>query len=144
MACNRWFADCHYRRYAPSSEIAASMAKVLILEDDQLIVMGLAESLVMAGYEVTGSAASVPEALALAERLPPDLAIVDVRLRGPEDGIAGAGLLRRLLNLPILFLTGEIDPAMKTRAAALSAVLLIKPVHADILIRTIESIIGGT
>ena len=122
--------------------MAASKARVLIVEDDQLITMSLAEALVMAGYEVTGLASSVAEALTLAQRLPPDLAIFDIRLPGGEDGIVGAGLLRRLYDPPILFLTGEIDPEIRKRAAAFRpAALLVKPIHAQMLIATVERIL---
>jgi DNA-binding NarL/FixJ family response regulator len=120
----------------------ASKAKVLIVEDDRLIALSLAQVLVMAGYEVTGSASSVAEALTLAQRLPPDLAILDIRLPGRGDGIFGAGLLRQSQNLPILFLTGEMDPGVRKRAAAFQpAALLIKPVHAQMLIEAVERIL---
>ena len=114
--------------------MAARRAKILIVEDDRLVAMSLAEALVMAS--------SVAEALTLAQRLSPDLAIFDIRLPGDEDGIVGAGLLRRSSDLPILFLTGEIEPGVRKRAAAFqSAALLIKPVHAQMLIEAVERIL---
>jgi DNA-binding response OmpR family regulator len=124
--------------------MAATRAKVLIVEDEGLIAMSLAEALVMAGYEVTGAASTVAEALTLARCLPPDLAIVDIRLPGRDDGIAGAEMLRRQQDLPILFLTGEIDPDSRKRAAAFrSSALLIKPVHALALLEAVQNILGG-
>ena len=96
----------------------------------------------MAGYEVTGPAVTIAEALSLAQRLHPDLAIIDIRLPGPEDGITGANLLRQLLSLPIIFLTGEIDPLIRKRAAAIApAAVLTKPVPVQMVIKAIESAI---
>ena len=122
--------------------MTATKIKVLIVEDDSLIALSLSEALVMAGYEVTGSAATIAEALNLAQRLHPDLAIIDIRLPGPEDGITGANLLRQSLSLPIIFLTGEIDPVIRKRAAAISsAAVLTKPVPVQMVIKAIESAI---
>src|SRR5207249_115126 len=87
-------------------------------------------------------AATVPKALRLARRLHPDLAVFDIRLAGPEDGMAGADLLRRSIGLPIIFLTGEIDPGVRKRAAAfLFAAVLIKPVPVQTVIKVIESMV---
>jgi DNA-binding NarL/FixJ family response regulator len=59
--------------------------------DDQPIFRRVARELVdaTAGFELVAEAASGPEALALAAELRPDLALVDVRMRG-MDGIETA------------------------------------------------------
>jgi DNA-binding NarL/FixJ family response regulator len=124
----------------PPEPMTATKIKILIVEDDSLIALSLSEALVMAGYEVVGSAVTVAEALSLAQRVHPDLAIVDIRLPGPEDGITGANLLQRSLGLPIIFLTGEIDPLIRKRAAAIaSAAVLTKPVPVQMVIKAIEN-----
>jgi len=65
----------------------SQQCKVLILEDDVLVAWSLREVLSLTGYEVTGIAATVNDALCLAENTRPDLAVVDVRLAGNRDGI---------------------------------------------------------
>jgi DNA-binding NarL/FixJ family response regulator len=73
---------------------------------------------------------TVNDALRLAETTKPDLAIVDVRLAGPRDGIEGAELLRQQFGIPVIFLTGDIDEATARRASAIDpAGYLVKPVH---------------
>ena len=117
--------------------------QILVVEDDHLVAWSLREVLEPAGYEVS-LATTVADALASAQATPPDLAILDIRLPGSEDGIAGAELLRRPLDLPIVFLTGEIDPTVKMRAAASQPVAyLTKPVHAGRLIAIIENILAA-
>jgi DNA-binding response OmpR family regulator len=83
------------------------MLKVLIAEDDLMIADLLEETLITSGYDVCGIARTVDEAVALAERHKPDLAVFDVRLalggRGPE-------IARRLSDrdgLGILYATGD-------------------------------------
>ena len=66
-------------------------ARVLILEDEILVAWSLQELLSLVGYEVTGIAATVSDALCLAENTKPDLAIVDVRLAGQKGRHRGCG-----------------------------------------------------
>ena len=47
----------------------------------------------------------------------PDLALVDIKLAGPMDGIEVAQLLRRRFNVPSIFLSGVADPAMMRAGA---------------------------
>ena len=93
--------------------------KVLILEDDVLVAWSLREVLSLTGYQVTGIAATVNDALCLAENTRPDLAVVDVRLAGNRDGIEGAQLLRQQFGISVIFLTGEVDQATARRAASI-------------------------
>ena len=52
----------------------------MIVEDDALVALGIRCTLDELGYEVCGVAASEPEALALAGRTQPELALMDIRL----------------------------------------------------------------
>ena len=117
--------------------------KVLVLEDDSLVA-SLRDVLELGGCEVTGIAASVNDALRLAETTKPDLAIVDVRLAGPRDGIEGAELLRQQFGIPVIFLTGDIDEATARRASAIDpAGYLVKPVHGHELVEAIRGAMNG-
>ena len=119
--------------------------KVLIVEDDPLIAFTLREALTLVGFEVTGIAASVSQALTLAESTRPDLAIFDVRLAGRRDGIEGAALLRDRLGLPAVFVTAEGDQVTRERAGRAGAVAYLdKPVHLERLISAVQSAISGS
>ena len=114
-------------------------AKILILEDDDLVAWSLREMLNLAGYEVTGIATTVNDALFMTQDRRPDLAIVDVRLPGSRDGIEGAELLRQQFGIPVIFLTGGIDQMTALRAADVEGSgYLLKPVRGEQLIEAIR------
>jgi DNA-binding NarL/FixJ family response regulator len=87
----------------------SNSAKILVAEDDVLIALSLQQTLSLFGFEVVGIAATVGDALCLAQNTRPDLAIFDIQLAGKRDGIEGAALLRSLLDIPVVFLTGQGD-----------------------------------
>jgi CheY-like chemotaxis protein len=87
---------------------------VLIVEDEPIVALDLARTVLEAGYALCGTAASGPEALALAELNPPTVAIVDVRLIGRMDGIEVARRLHGQFNTQAIVLTA--DPIATTRA----------------------------
>lgn len=71
----------------PSAE--KSRGRILVAEDEAIIRLDLVEMLVEAGYEVVGEASNGEEAIALAEKHKPDLAILDVKMP-ILDGISAA------------------------------------------------------
>jgi CheY-like chemotaxis protein len=91
---------------------------ILIVEDEALIASYIEEVLGESGFRVAGIAASGPEALSLAAENQPSLALVDIRLTGPIDGIELACLLRERYDLPAIFLSGLADADTTARAQA--------------------------
>ena len=89
---------------------------ILIVEDEALIASYIDEVLGGSGFRVAGIAASGPEALSLAAENHPSLALVDIRLTGPIDGIELACLLRQRFGLPAIFLSGLADADTTARA----------------------------
>lgn len=72
---------------------------VLIVEDEFLIAMDVEAMLEQNGHNVIGPATSVPAALCLLETLTPDVAVLDVNLRGqPVTPVA-----ERLRNISVPF-----------------------------------------
>lgn len=59
------------------------------------------------GYHVTGVARTVREAIESAERTPPELAVIDVRLAHGELGTDVGAYLRRTSNTKIMYSTGN-------------------------------------
>ena len=66
------------------------LVEILIVEDEHLVGFDLRRRLSRMGYTVVGITASGEEAIAHANRLRPDIVLMDVRLRGPVDGIEAA------------------------------------------------------
>ncbi len=84
--------------------------KILVVDDEQILVDTIAYNLQQAGYQVT-TAADGASALEAAHRETPDLVILDIML--PEmDGLEVCRLLRRENNtatVPIMMLTAKGD-----------------------------------
>lgn len=90
--------------------------RALIVEDERIVALGLQTQLESLGYAIAGTAASGEAAVALAERLRPDLVLMDICLEGPMDGIETAALLRQRLDVPVVFLTAYSDQEIIERA----------------------------
>lgn len=111
---------------------------VLLVEDEQIIAMDLQESLEEMGYHVLGPACNADEALALARQHKPDMALLDIMIEGPVDGIDTAVELTQI-NIPCVFLTAYSDSHTLQRAAAISPYgILTKPVERPVLAVTLE------
>ena len=90
--------------------------KILIVEDDAIIGLHLSGALESLGYTPVGTALSSVEAITMATQQQPDLALVDIGLRGSEDGVAVATTFRRKLDIPVIFLTAYTNPETVERA----------------------------
>jgi response regulator NasT len=81
------------------------MKTVLIVEDESVIAMDLADQLRAFGYQVLGLARSHLRAEELAERHTPDLAIIDLSI----DLLSGIAAKLKQRGTKILFVTGHSD-----------------------------------
>jgi CheY-like chemotaxis protein len=84
--------------------------KILIVEDDIITATAIEHSLNKAGYQVTGITVSAEEAIERAGATKPDLVLMDIRLKGPMDGITAAQRIQALMNIPVIYLTAHSDP----------------------------------
>jgi two-component system, cell cycle sensor histidine kinase and response regulator CckA len=101
---------------------------LLIVEDEKIVALDLARTLGDLGYRIVGMAKSCDEALAVTAETRPDLALVDVALKGAADGVTTAALLRRDHDVPVVFLTAYADDETLARARETGAFgYLVKP-----------------
>ncbi len=91
-------------------------SRILIVEDEMVVALDIEQRLIRLGYVVVGQAASADAALAIAARERPDLVLMDIRLKGPRDGIEAAWELRERLHQPVVFLTAHADEFTLERA----------------------------
>ena len=88
--------------------------RVLVVEDEFLIALEIEMILVELGHEVVGIVDTCAQAMKLAGQHSPDLATVDLRLRG---GDRGEDLARNLLEehgIRSVFISGNLDPATRS------------------------------
>ena len=113
--------------------------KVMVVEDDAIIGMDIEHRVRRLGYEVTGVADTAEEAIELAADTKPDIALMDIRLRGDIDGIDTARMLKEQFSLPVIFITAYSDLKMRSRALDLNpAGYIVKPIREVELKNTLE------
>jgi len=97
-----------------------SAVRIMIVEDESIVVQDLEVSLTHLGYEVIGIHASGEAALRAAAEKPPDLVLMDILLAGALDGVEAAERLRRDFDIPVVFVTAYADAGLLERAKAAS------------------------
>ena len=114
--------------------------QVLIVEDEFIIADYIQGCLVNLGYDVVGVCTSYDEAIAALQNHQPDIAIIDISIKGDKNGINIANHISEYLNIPFVFASshgdkGTIDKAKQTKPAA----YLIKPFTEEDLYASIET-----
>ena len=90
-------------------------SRLIIVEDEAIVAADIAIRLDELGYEVVGTAAGGQEAITLAERVRPDLVLMDIHLQDAMDGIEAAQELR-MRGVPVVFLTAYSEGTTIQRA----------------------------
>jgi two-component system, sensor histidine kinase len=90
--------------------------RILVVEDEGITRKDIVERLANLGYEVAAAVGSAEEALQKAEKTKPDLALMDIILKGEMDGISCAGEMRSRFDLPVVYLTALADEQTLERA----------------------------
>ncbi len=90
--------------------------RILVVEDDHIVAMGIKKMLKSLGYTVTGVASSGEDAISKAESTFPDVVLMDIMLKGEMDGIEAAREIKNRLRIPVLYLTAYTDDETLERA----------------------------
>jgi DNA-binding response OmpR family regulator len=115
---------------------------ILIVEDEGLIALDLQMELERAGFTVLMVADNAAEALLSVERLQPTLVLMDIRLRGAQDGIETADVIRRRFHIPVMFVTASADRETIFRARVTGPFdYIVKPFHGVDFRKRIETAI---
>jgi CheY-like chemotaxis protein len=117
---------------------------ILIVEDEALVAASVGDMLEEMGFSITGIAASGLEALALVADRKPRLALIDIHLAGPVDGIDLARQLREEYGIPAMFLSGMVGPEIAVRAQAAHPLgMMQKPFRPSEVFNAIERAMGA-
>jgi len=112
--------------------------RVLVVDDEEAVREGMRTLLSGMGCEVKG-ATGTAEALDMAAEQTFDIALVDFRLRGDDNGVWAVQRLRQAQpGLAALLVSGDTAPERLREAHATSLRLLHKPVSVDALVRAIR------
>ena len=103
----------------------APSLNVLIVEDDAFIALDIEGTVEDTGHVPVGIATTADSAVAMAERLRPDIVLMDLRL---ADGSFGGDAARTILDrfgIRSIFVSGNLDPATRALLADLEPVAMI-------------------
>ncbi len=115
-----------------------SKGKILVVDDDRLVLAMVVHGLAQAGYEVI-DADNGDEAILLARQQRPDLALLDIRMDG-KSGFDVAEYLRDVVHTPFVFLSAFSDEATVARIQALGALAyLVKPLEVGQIVPAIDA-----
>ena len=90
--------------------------KILIVEDENIVAKDIQNTLKSLGYLVAGVAASGEEAIQKTGETRPDLVLMDIMLRGYQDGVEAAQTILAQHNIPVIYLTAYTDDKTLQRA----------------------------
>ncbi len=103
-----------------AAQNSKALETLMIVEDEALIAMALREELQDAGYRVLNLTDRHAEALEVARAEKPDLALVNIRLAGRDDGIELAEHLKAL-GIPVLLISGQVSRARSAKTVAIGS-----------------------
>ncbi|MFO1159510.1 MAG: response regulator [Reyranellaceae bacterium] len=106
--------------------------RVLVIEDEPIIALDVAEIVRNSGHEVVGIAATEKTAVELAKRHAPHLVLADVQLRGVDSGIAAVSEIMNSMSIPVIFVTGYPERLL-TGEKVEPAFIISKPFNPDVL-----------
>jgi len=89
---------------------------IFIVEDEMIIAANISLQLSNLGYNITGIVSRGEDALAHIRENKPDIVILDIQLKGKLDGIETAELMLKEYDIPIIYLTANVDETHFERA----------------------------
>lgn len=112
---------------------------IFIIEDESLFSDMLQEIVEEMGHTVCGIADSAEEALKVFENTSPQLALIDINLKGEMNGLELGKWLKRLKDITIIYITSHTEQEYFDKAKKLSSfAFLQKPIDKVMLERTID------
>ena len=111
--------------------------RILIVEDEAMIIFLLEDLLAEAGFEIAGVATTLEPALSLIETCGCDAAILDANLAGVSSAPAALALTARAT--PFLVVSGY--SAAQQNAAYASGFYVSKPFKTETLVEALRSIL---
>ncbi|BCA64392.1 hypothetical protein HMP09_p0040 (plasmid) [Sphingomonas sp. HMP9] len=112
---------------------------LMIVEDEVLVAMTLRDEFEAAGFHVLDLTDRHEQAVAVARESAPDLALVNIQLRGRDDGIGLAKHLKAL-KIPVLLISGQVSRAQSAKTVAVGS--MPKPYSADDMVEAVTYLLA--
>lgn len=93
-----------------------SKINVLVVEDESIVSKDIQHSLKKLGYNVVGAAATGEKAIELVRSEKPDVVLMDIMLKGDMSGIDTAEIVKKEVDIPVIYLTAYADEATLAKA----------------------------
>lgn len=117
--------------------------KVLIVDDEVFISEQLKAILQNLNYDVTAVAYNTESALKALKLNPPDIAILDIKMHGRNQGFEIANYINTHLHIPFIFLTSFADEATVKDASELEPeAYLLKPFNEQNIFSTLNVVLS--
>ena len=81
--------------------------RILIVDDDPVVRKVLEWRLSTLGYAVCGKAGCAEDAFSEVKVTQPDAVLMDIHLEGRIDGIDAATAIKKMYDIPVIFLTAH-------------------------------------
>lgn len=112
---------------------------VMIVEDDLILNLLYESYLEKLGYDAEGELVYGKTAIEVAQKIEPDLILMDISLEGDIDGITAMNEIRKFSDVPVIYITGNSDPHHVQRAKETGYLdYLVKPIEFNDLKESIE------
>ncbi len=106
------------------------MRKIFIVEDDRFITAIFTMFLRDLGHELVGKSSLGREAIEMCKDLKPDVVLMDIHLDGELDGIQTAEMLKREIEVPIIYISSDTSsPVIERAIVSNSYGYLVKPIN---------------
>jgi DNA-binding response OmpR family regulator len=136
-----------YNTKVSEAAAPALAAKILIVDDDEVVTQTFARMLRLEGYQVR-TAVTAENGLSLAQETQPDAIILDLRM----PLVDGLGFLRRLRardaqrKTPVAIVTGDyfLEDEISSELRELGAELRFKPMWLEDLVGLARNLLGAT
>ena len=124
---------------AVDTPTVAGKGRILVVDDDRLVLATVTHGLAQAGYEVI-DADNGDDAILLAREHRPQLALLDIRMEG-KSGFDVAETLRDAYAIPFMFLSAFSDEATLATVKSLGALAyLVKPLDVGQIVPAVEAV----
>ncbi|GAB6038317.1 hypothetical protein JCM15519_28760 [Fundidesulfovibrio butyratiphilus] len=120
-----------------------SMPRVMIVEDEAVSAMAMQSMVKKLGCLVCGCVPTGEEALEVAAAQHPDVILMDVRLEGRLDGIETTSRIKKMGDVPVIYITAFSDSATRDRARATNPLaFFVKPLDMCLLRNILAPVVG--